>query len=48
MSIFHKKAIKNGNSLIITLPKEIVELYKINESDILEIDLIKNHRDKNE
>jgi len=35
----------NSGSLIITLPRDIVELYEINPGDILELDLVRNHHD---
>ncbi|KKN07983.1 hypothetical protein LCGC14_1061270 [marine sediment metagenome] len=45
LSNFIKKVVMNSGSLIITLPRDIVELYEINPGDILELDLVRNHHD---
>ncbi len=46
MSIFIKPAIKSGKtSYVVTIPNEIVKIYEIKEGDILEMDLVRNHRD---
>lgn len=47
MTTFSKKCYKAGNSLVIAIPKELVEFHLINEGDLLHVDLIKNFRDKN-
>ncbi len=46
MSIFIKPAIKSGkNSIQVTIPKEIVEIYEIKEKDMLELDFVRNLHD---
>ena len=46
MTNFTVKTFHNaGNSIKITIPKEIVQLYKITKGDLIELDFIKNHRE---
>jgi len=43
---FCKKANKQKNgSVRVTIPIEIVGAYNIHDDDLLEFDLVKNHRD---
>jgi antitoxin component of MazEF toxin-antitoxin module len=42
---FAKTAKKNGNSLCLIIPNELVRNYEIKEGDLIEVDLIRNHRD---
>ena len=50
MSRFTVKARPNSKrqnpTFIVTIPKDLIELYSINEGDILELDLVRNHRDR--
>jgi len=45
MSFIVKARSTGRSSICITLPNETVELYKIFKDDLLEVDIIKNHRE---
>lgn len=43
---FTRQTYNNNSSLCITIPAELVKLYKIYNGDYVEFELVRNHRDK--
>ena len=41
---FTRKVRPEGNSIIVSIPKELIKVYKVNEYDFVTFEIIKVHR----
>lgn len=42
---FSRKVRPEGNSIIVSIPKELIRAYKINEYDLVTFEIVKVHRE---